>query len=71
MRYLMARWRRAQAPKTEHLRADQRPRLAATMCRPCAKRWLVGRSLWHPWCVTELRHGFDMHYERLRLREDP
>lgn len=66
MRNLIHRWRLTRAPAREHLRVDLRPRLAASMCAACARRWLAGRSLWHPWCAVELRHAFDLHFERLR-----
>ncbi len=49
-------------------RPDHRAQMTATMCPACAKRWLAGRSLWHPWCAVELRHGFDVYFERLRDR---
>jgi hypothetical protein len=35
------------------------------MCPSCARRWLRGRALWHPWCGVELRHAFDLYFERL------
>lgn len=65
MKHLLARWRRNCPPATKLLRADLRPRLARSMCGSCAKRWLAGRSLWHPWCAVELRHAFDLYFERL------
>lgn len=66
MKYLLSRWRHRRAPAmTTVPRVDHRPEIAAAMCPACAKRWLRGRSLWHPWCGVELRHAFDLYFERL------
>lgn len=67
MKHLLARWRRRHPPAmTVVHRVDHRPELAAAMCGACARRWLRGRSLWHPWCGAELRHAFDLYFERIR-----
>ncbi len=67
MRSLLARWRRRRPPAAAVIsRVDHRPELAATMCESCARRWLRGRALWHPWCAVALHHAFDVYFERLR-----
>lgn len=65
MRTLLARWRGMRPPATTHLRPGLRPELVDGMCRRCARRWLGGRALRHPWCWVQLRHAFDLHFERL------
>lgn len=70
MKDLLVRWGGRRAPALSAVsRVDHRPELAAAMCGSCAQRWLRGRSLWHPWCGVELRHAFDLYFER--LHEDP
>lgn len=67
MRRVLRRWLpNAVAPAAALPRHDHRPQLAAAMCPGCARRWLAGRSLWHPWCAVELRHAFDLYFERLQ-----
>lgn len=63
---IWGRWWWRPPARTMVTRPDHRPLMTATMCPRCAKRWLAGRSLWHPWCAVELRHGFDLYFERLR-----
>jgi hypothetical protein len=66
MRRVLRRWLPSPPALAETLhRCDHRPQLAAVMCSGCARRWLVGRSIWHPWCAVELRHAFDLYFERL------
>lgn len=65
MRNLLARWRRLRPTPAGHLRPDHRPELAAAMCSSCARRWLCGRRIWHPWCGVRLRDAFDLYFERL------
>lgn len=64
---LLRRWLPRQPVPVEALpRIDHRPMLAAAMCEPCARRWLRGRSVWHPWCSVSLRHAFDLYFEKLQ-----
>jgi len=66
MRKAFRRWFPAvPAPAETVRRGDLRPRIAASMCLRCGRRWLAGRSIWHPWCVVQLRHAFDLYFERL------
>lgn len=66
MKHLLTGLRYRRAPAMSIVtRIDHRPELAAAMCHACARRWLRGRSLWHPWCGNELRHAFDLYFERL------
>jgi hypothetical protein len=65
MRRLLSRWGLRPPCRSIVTRADLRPQLAQAMCPACARRWLAGRSIWHPWCGVELRHAFDLHFERL------
>lgn len=66
MRRVLRRWLpRAPAPAETLHRPGRQAQLAAAMCSSCARRWLAGRSVWHPWCAVELRHAFDLYFERL------
>jgi hypothetical protein len=66
MRLALFRWWPRPPARAETLtQGDHRPLLAAAMCRTCARRWLAGRSTVHPWCTVELRHAFDLYFERL------